>query len=159
MKLFKNILASVKPYFEKGGKLEKMYPAYDAFETFLFVPDHTTSAGSHIRDAIDLKRTMITVVLALMPALFFGMWNVGQLHFTAIGEEFTFMSAFTFGALKMLPLIIVSYTVGLGIEFAFAISRGHSVKSASIKKELSGLSLSNISSPVIFLFVSSCTSG
>jgi Na+-transporting NADH:ubiquinone oxidoreductase subunit B len=127
MKLFKNILASVKPHFMEGGKLEKMYPAYDAFETFLFVPDHTTHAGSHIRDAIDLKRTMITVVLALMPALFFGMWNVGQLHFTAIGEEFTLMSAFTFGALKMLPLIIVSYAVGLGIEFAFAISRGHSV--------------------------------
>ena len=127
MKLFKNILTSVKPHFEKGGKLEKMYPAYDAFETFLFVPDHTTHAGSHIRDAIDLKRTMITVVLALMPALFFGMWNVGQLHFSAIGEEFTLMSAFTFGALKMLPLIIVSYAVGLGVEFAFAISRGHSV--------------------------------
>ena len=127
MKLFKNILESVKPHFIKGGKLEKMYPAYDAFETFLFVPDHTTHAGSHIRDAIDLKRTMITVVLALMPALFFGMWNVGQLHFTAIGEEFTLMTAFTFGALKMLPLIIVSYAVGLGIEFAFAISRGHSV--------------------------------
>jgi Na+-transporting NADH:ubiquinone oxidoreductase subunit B len=127
MKLFKNILASVKPHFEKGGKLEKMYPAYDAFETFLFVPDHTTHAGSHIRDAIDLKRTMIIVVLALMPALFFGMWNVGQLHFSAIGEEFTLMSAFTFGALKMLPLIIVSYVVGLGVEFAFAISRGHSV--------------------------------
>ncbi len=127
MKLVKNILASVKPHFEKGGKLEKMYPAYDAFETFLFVPDHTTHAGSHIRDAIDLKRTMITVVLALMPALFFGMWNVGQLHFTAIGEEFTLMSAFIFGALEMLPLIIVSYAVGLGIEFAFAISRGHSV--------------------------------
>ena len=127
MKLFKNLLASVKPHFEKGGKLEKMYPAYDAFETFLFVPEHTTHAGSHIRDAIDLKRTMITVVLALMPALFFGMWNVGQLHFTAIGADFTLMSAFTFGALKMLPLIIVSYAVGLGIEFAFAISRGHSV--------------------------------
>ena len=127
MKLFKNILESVKPHFVEGGKLEKMYPAYDAFETFLFVPDHTTHAGSHIRDAIDLKRTMITVVLALMPALFFGMWNVGQLHFTAIGESFTLISAFTFGALKMLPLIIVSYAVGLGMEFAFAISRGHSV--------------------------------
>ena len=127
MKLFKNILESVKPHFMEGGKLEKMYPAYDAFETFLFVPDHTTHAGSHIRDAIDLKRTMITVVLALLPALFFGMWNVGQLHFSAIGEDFTLMTAFTFGALKMLPLIIVSYVVGLGVEFAFAISRGHSV--------------------------------
>jgi Na+-transporting NADH:ubiquinone oxidoreductase subunit B len=127
MKLFRNILNTVKPHFEKGGKLEKMYPAYNAFETFLFVPDHTTKLGSHIRDAIDLKRTMITVLIALMPALLFGMWNVGQLHFTAIGESFTLMSAFTFGALKMLPLIAISYGVGLSIEFAFAISRGHSV--------------------------------
>ena len=127
MKLFRNILNSVKPHFEKGGKLEKMYPVFDAFETFLFVPDHTTKLGSHIRDAIDLKRTMITVLIALMPALLFGMWNVGQLHFTAIGESFTLMSAFTFGALKMLPLIAISYGVGLSIEFAFAISRGHSI--------------------------------
>ena len=127
MKLFKNILAIVKPYFLKGGKLEKMYPAYDAFETFLFVPGHTTNSGSHIRDAIDLKRTMITVVLALFPALFFGMWNVGQLHFTAIGQDFTLTSAFFFGFWKILPLIIVSYIVGLTIEFAFAVSRGHSV--------------------------------
>ena len=127
MKLFRNILNTVKPHFEKGGKLEKMYPAYDAFETFLFVPDHTTKFGSHIRDAIDLKRTMITVLIALMPALLFGMWNVGQLHFTAIGESFTLMKAFTYGALKMLPLIAISYGVGLSIEFAFAISRGHSV--------------------------------
>ena len=127
MQLFRNILNTVKPHFIKGGKLERMYPAYDAFETFLFVPDHTTQKGSHIRDAIDLKRTMITVLIALMPALLFGMWNVGQLHFIAIGESFTLMKAFTYGALKILPLIAVSYGVGLSIEFAFAISRGHSV--------------------------------
>ena len=127
MQLFRNILNTVKPHFVKGGKLEKMYPVYDAFETFLFVPDHTTKKGSHIRDAIDLKRTMITVLIALTPALLFGMWNVGQLHFTAIGESFTLMKAFTYGALKMLPLIAISYGVGLSIEFAFAISRGHSV--------------------------------
>ena len=127
MQLFRNILNTVKPHFVKGGKLEKMYPVYDAFETFLFVPDHTTKKGSHIRDAIDLKRTMITVLIALMPALLFGMWNVGQLHFTAIGESFTLMKAVTYGALKMLPLIAISYGVGLSIEFAFAISRGHSV--------------------------------
>ena len=127
MQLFRNILNTVKPHFEKGGKLERMYPAYDAFETFLFVPDHTTKKGSHIRDAIDLKRTMITVLIALMPALLFGMWNVGQLHFTAIGESFTLMKAFTYGALKMLPLIAISYGVGLSIEFVFAILRGHSV--------------------------------
>ena len=127
MKLFRNILNTVKPHFIKGGKLERMYPAYDAFETFLFVPDHTTQKCSHIRDAIDLKRTMITVLIALMPALLFGMWNVGQLHFIAIGESFTLMKAFTYGALKILPLIAISYGVGLSIEFAFAISRGHSV--------------------------------
>jgi len=127
MKLFKNILESIKPHFIEGGKLEKMYPAYDAFETFLFTPDHTTKSGSHIRDGIDLKRTMITVLIALIPALLFGMWNIGQLHFTSLGQDFTLISAFTFGALKMLPLIIVSYAVGLSIEFAFAIYRGHSV--------------------------------
>ena len=127
MKLFKNILKSVKPHFIKGGRLEKMYPAYDAFETFLFTPDHTATSGSHIRDGIDLKRTMITVLIALMPALLFGMWNIGQLHFSAVGEEFTLFSAFMFGASKMLPLILVSYIVGLSIEFAFAIYRGHSV--------------------------------
>ena len=127
MKVIKNIFERMDPHFHQGGRFEKMYPAYDAFKTMAFVPDHTTNSGSHIRDAIDLKRTMITVVIALLPALFFGMWNVGQLHFSAIGEDFTLMSAFTFGALKMLPLIIVSYAVGLGVEFAFAISRGHSV--------------------------------
>ena len=127
MKLFRNILNSVKPHFLEGGKLEKMFPAYDAFETFLFVPDHTSTSGSHIRDGIDLKRTMITVVIALLPALFFGMWNIGNLHFNAIGETSTLWESFSFGAIKMLPMILVSYGVGLGVEFAFAISRGHQV--------------------------------
>ena len=128
MKLFKNILNSVKPHFEKGGKLEKLYPAYDAFETFLFVPDHTSHSGAHMRDAIDLKRTMFTVVLALIPALIFGMWNVGYQHFLALGlTEPDCVESLIYGAIKVLPMIAVSYGVGLGIEFAFAISRGHSV--------------------------------
>jgi len=128
MKLFKNILNSVKPHFEKGGKLEKLYPAYDAFETFLFVPDHTSHTGAHMRDAIDLKRTMFTVVLALIPALIFGMWNTGYQHFLALGiTEPDCVESLIYGATKILPMIIVSYGVGLGIEFAFAISRGHSV--------------------------------
>lgn len=127
MKLFKNLLGSVKPHFEKGGKLEKYYPAYDAIETFLFVPGHATHRGSHIRDGIDLKRTMITVVLAMIPALLFGMWNVGHQHFTQMGVDTTLMENFMFGLWKVLPIIIVSYAVGLGIEFAFAIARGHSV--------------------------------
>ena len=128
MKLFKNILNSVKPHFKKGGKLEKLYPAYDAFETFLFVPDHTSHSGAHIRDAIDLKRTMFTVVLALIPALIFGMWNVGYQHFLALGlTNPDCIESLIYGATKVLPMIAVSYGVGLGIEFAFAISRGHSV--------------------------------
>jgi len=128
MKLFKNILNGIKPHFEEGGKLEKLYPAYDAFETFLFVPDHTSQSGSHIHDAIDLKRTMFSVILALLPALIFGMWNIGYQHFIAIGTtEPAIIEAFIYGALRVLPMIIVSYGVGLGIEFAFAISRGHSV--------------------------------
>ena len=127
MKLFKNILNSVKPHFEAGGKLEKLYPAYDAFETFLFVPDHTTHKGSHIKDAIDLKRTMAFVVLAMLPCILFGMWNIGDQYYSAINVEATFFENLIFGFWKFLPLLIVSYAVGLTVEFAFAISRGHSV--------------------------------
>ena len=127
MKLFKNILNSVKPHFEAGGKLEKLYPAYDAFETFLFVPDHTTHKGTHIKDAIDLKRTMAFVVLAMLPCILFGMWNIGDQYYSAINVEATFFENLVFGFWKFLPLLIVSYAVGLTVEFAFAISRGHSV--------------------------------
>ena len=127
MKLFKYILDSVKPHFEKGGKLEKIYPAYDAFETFLFVPDHTTKKGSHIRDAIDLKRTMAFVVIAMIPCILFGMWNIGFQYNTSVGNEASLLDNFIFGFWKFLPLLVVSYGVGLAIEFAFAVSRGHSV--------------------------------
>ena len=127
MKLFKNILSSVKPHFESGGKLEKLYPAYDAFETFLFVPDHTTHKGTHIKDAIDLKRTMAFVVLAMLPCILFGMWNIGDQYYRALNVEASFFENLTFGFWKFLPLLIVSYAVGLTVEFAFAISRGHSV--------------------------------
>ena len=127
MKLFKNLLEAAKPHFEKGGKLEKMYPAYDAFETFLFVPNHTTHKGAHIRDAIDLKRTMFLVIIALIPCMLFGMWNVGYQYHLAIGETATLFENFIFGFWKFIPLIIVSYAVGLAVEFAFAIYRGHSV--------------------------------
>ena len=128
MKLFKNILNSVKPHFTEGGKLEKLYPAYDAFETFLFVPDHTSQSGTHIHDAIDLKRTMFSVIIALIPCLLFGMWNIGYQHFIALGQTHPdWLESFIYGAWRVLPMVIVSYGVGLGIEFAFAISRGHSV--------------------------------
>ena len=100
MKIFRNLLNSVKPHFDEGGKLQKFYPAYDAFETFLFVPDHTTKSGSHIRDAIDLKRSMMTVIIALLPALFFGMWNIGNIYYGALGEEAEFFTKFSYVHLK-----------------------------------------------------------
>ena len=129
MKIIKNIFNKIDPHFQKGGKFEKMYPAYDAFRTMAFVPSHTSTSGAHIRDAVDLKRTMITVIIALLPALFFGMWNIGFQYYNSIGqsEAVSLMDNFMFGALKMLPMILVSYGVGLGIEFAFAIYRGHQV--------------------------------
>jgi Na+-transporting NADH:ubiquinone oxidoreductase subunit B len=127
MKLLKNLLSSIKPHFEKDGKLENFYPAYDAFETFLFVPDHTTDKGTHIKDAIDLKRTMAFVVLAMLPCILFGMWNIGSQYYLALNVESTFFENLIFGFWKFLPLLIVSYAVGLTVEFAFAISRGHSV--------------------------------
>jgi Na+-transporting NADH:ubiquinone oxidoreductase subunit B len=129
MKIFKNLLESVKPHFEEGGKLEKYYPVYDGFATFLFVPGHTAHTGAHIRDGVDLKRTMITVVLALVPALLFGMWNVGYWHYDALGmnETVTFWDRFLFGAGKVLPMVVVSYPVGLGIEFGFCVIKKHQI--------------------------------
>lgn len=127
MEWIRQRLDKIKEPFSKGQKLEKYAPAVNALDTFLFTPNHTTQKGAHIRDAVDLKRTMITVVLALVPALIFGMWNGGYQYYSQLGESFTFLEAFGHGALKILPMIAVSYGVGLGIEFAFAIFRGHEV--------------------------------
>ena len=128
MKLFRNLLDKIKPNFEKGGKFEKLHPVYDAIEAFLFVPNHTTPAkGAQIRDAIDLKRTMVTVIIAMIPAMLFGMWNVGYQHFKAIGEEADLLTNFLYGLKEVLPLIIVSYAAGLTVEFIFASINNHSV--------------------------------
>jgi len=127
MNFIRKNLDKLKKPFEKGGKLEKFYPAFDAFETFLFVPNHTTKYGSHIRDAVDLKRTMVTVIIALIPALLYGIYNTGYQYFIQTGLEFTFLDAFLHGLYKILPMIIVSYVVGLSIEFGFAVYRGHPV--------------------------------
>lgn len=127
MKILENLIRNTKPKFEKGGKYEKWLPVYESFETFLFVPAHTTKRGSHVRDAIDLKRSMMIVIVALLPALLFGMWNIGSLHFMSIGETHSLIETFWFGFLKVLPLIIVSYGVGLGVEFIFVFIRGHEI--------------------------------
>jgi len=127
MKVVENLLGKVRPAFEKGGKLEKLYPMYDALETFAFVPDHTTKKGAHIRDSIDMKRTMFLVIVALIPCLLFGIYNTGYQHYLALQEEATFIDMVLFGLGKTLPLIVVSYAVGLGVEFIFCIIKGHSI--------------------------------
>lgn len=129
MKALKNIVDKLKPHFEKGGKFEKFYSVFDGFETFLFVPNTTSKRmGTHIHDVVDSKRTMIMVVIALVPALLFGMYNVGYQHYLALGQEVGFWSEFIFGLLAVAPFIVVSYAVGLGIEFAVAQVKGHEIQ-------------------------------
>lgn len=127
MRTIRNLVDKIKPTFAKGGKLGFLESTFDAFETFLFVPNTTTRRGAHIRDCNDMKRTMIMVVVALMPALLFGMYNVGYQHFLSQDIVPEFWASFWFGFLKVLPMIAVSYVVGLGIEFGFAQVRGHEV--------------------------------
>ena len=127
MNFLRKRLDILKKPFEKGQKLEKFAPAINAFDTFLFVPNHTTKKGAHIRDAVDLKRTMVTVIIALMPALIYGIYNTGYQYYAQTGEAFTFIDAFVHGSWKIVPMIIVSYVVGLAIEFGFAVYRGHEV--------------------------------
>lgn len=120
MKALRNYLDKIKPNFEEGGKLHWLWSTYDAFETFLFVPNTTSKSGVHIHDARDSKRTMIIVIIALLPALLMGMYNVGLQHYMAVGLEAGVFTKFIYGLLAILPQIIVSYVVGLGIEFAVA---------------------------------------
>lgn len=127
MKSLRKFLDNKKPLFQKGGKLAKLGSTFGAIETFLFTPNHTSKSGSHIHDAIDLKRTMTVVIVALIPALLFGSWNIGYQNGLAFGVERGILENFFFGFLKLLPIIIVSYVVGLGIEFIAAQIRGHEV--------------------------------
>jgi Na+-transporting NADH:ubiquinone oxidoreductase subunit B len=127
MKSLRKFLDKNKPLFQKGGKFAKFGSTFGAFETFLFTPNHTSKTGTHIHDAIDLKRTMIVVVIALIPSLLFGSWNIGYQNGLAFGIERGIFENFLFGFLKVLPIIIVSYGVGLGIEFISAQIRGHEV--------------------------------
>lgn len=133
MKFLENIVHKMEPKFAKGAKLEKWNPVFESFMTLAFTPAHTTKKGSHIRDGVDLKRTMMTVILAMLPCLLFGIYNTGHwemvaetgnrsLEFWANGGE-----KFLSGLWVVLPLIVVSYGVGLTIEFIFGIMRGHSL--------------------------------
>ena len=127
MEWIRQKLDKFKKPFGKGQKYEKYAPAVNALDTFLYTPNHTTQSGAHVRDAVDLKRVMITVVMSLIPVLIFGMWNAGYQYLTQIQAEVGFWEALGHGATKLVPMIVVSYAVGLGIEFIFAIMRGHEV--------------------------------
>ena len=123
----RNLVDKIKPTFEKGGKLGFLHSTFDAFETFLFVPNTVTKRGAHVRDCVDLKRVMIMVVLALVPAMLFGIWNTGYQHSLAFGLDWGFGDIVLYGLVKVLPLYVVAYLVGLGIEFVSAQIQGHEV--------------------------------
>ncbi len=129
MKFIQDFLHKVRPNFEKGGKYEKFFYIYEAHETLFFTPADTTKSqgGVQVRDAIDLKRMMMTVILAMVPCLLFGIWNVGHQHFLATGEGGAFLDKIIFGAWYVLPVVVVSYATGLTIEFTFATIRRHEV--------------------------------
>lgn len=123
----------MRPNFEEGGKFYAFHSLFDAMDTFFLTPEATTTSGCHIRDAVDNKRTMFTVVIALIPALLFGMYNIGYQHYLSEGVIAAgdycanFWGNFGYGLLKLLPMILVSYIVGLGIECIFAQVRKHEV--------------------------------
>lgn len=165
MKPLRKLLDKVKPNFQKGGKLYFLHSVYDGFETFLFVPDHVTKRGAHIRDSIDLKRTMSMVILAIMPALLFGIFNVGIQYYLAqqraiAGFEHIgwreiipligFWKIFLYGLIKVLPIVVVSYVAGLSVEFTFAQLRGHSINEGFL---VSGMLIPLVLPPDIPLWI------
>ena len=131
MKFIKNMLDNMRPKFEEGGKLHAFHSLFDAMDTFFYTPEQTTVSGCHIRDAVDNKRTMFTVIIALIPALLFGMYNIGYQHYLSLGQVSCYCDNFWgnlgYGFLKILPMLLVSYIVGLGIECIFAQIRNHEV--------------------------------
>src|SRR6056297_901798 len=129
MKALRRYIDKIKPHFEKGGKYEKLQSTFEAFETLLFVPNKVTTQGTHIRDSVDMKRTMSLVVIALIPALLFGIWNVGYQEMLATNPQMqaSIPELFWEGLKLVFPIIVVSYVTGLAIEFIFAQVRGHEV--------------------------------
>ena len=156
-KPLRRIIDKMKPAFSEGGRLAALQSTFEAFETFAYTPNTVTRQGSHIRDAIDMKRAMIVVVMALVPALLFGMWNIGYQHYShtiadtaaAMGNGHFFWQCFGFGLLRMLPMIAVSYIVGLTIEFAFAQVRHHEVNEGYL---VTGLLIPMIVPPTVPLW-------
>lgn len=127
MKSLRKHIDKIKPNFMPGGKFSKLQSVFEGFETFLFVPNETSKRGVHIHDAMDSKRTMTVVIFALLPALLFGMYNIGYQHYLVNGVDAGFWATFFYGFLAMLPKIIVSYLIGLGIEFAVAQAKGEEI--------------------------------
>ncbi|MCK5067584.1 MAG: NADH:ubiquinone reductase (Na(+)-transporting) subunit B [Bacteroidales bacterium] len=127
MSSLRRFVDKIKPPFEKGGKLHIFLAGFEAIESFFFVPNQVTRGRVHIKDANDMKRSLILVMIAMVPALLFGIWNTGFHHFQSLGVEADFWQMIWFGFLKILPIIIVSYVVGLGIEIAFAQMRNEEV--------------------------------
>ena len=123
----RNYIDKIKPNFEQGGKFAKFHSTFEAFETFLYTPNRVTNRGAHIRHYADMKRNMIYVLIALIPCFLFGTWNIGYQHFLSLGEDVTFWYTFGYGLLKIIPLYLVSYIVGLTIEFTFAEIRHEEV--------------------------------
>ena len=123
----RKFIDKIKPNFEEGGKLYCFHSFFDAMETFFYVPNKVTINGAHVRDAVDMKRNMIYVLIALIPCFLFGTWNIGYQHFLSHGETVTLWQNFGYGLMKILPLYIVSYVVGLGIEIIFAQVRKEEV--------------------------------
>ena len=159
--LLKGLLERIEPLFEKGGKLERLYPAYDAFATLAFVLPNRTRAGAHIRDAFDSKRMMVTVIFSLLPPTLVGIFNIGLQRelaecaqrageLCALGVDFTFMEvlvpALVQGLIRFLPILIVTYAVGLGWEFLFAVIRRHEVSEGFL---VSGFLIALIVPPTI----------
>ena len=130
MKFLRNIFDSAHKTLNSSEKTKKFFPLVDAFDTLMFTPNHVTNKGSHVRDAIDLKRTMMLVIIALVPCLLFGIYNTGYQHYRVLGEleVISFWEIVFKGALVVLPLVVVSYGAGLFVEFIFAIKNGHTVQ-------------------------------
>ena len=150
MKFLQNIFDKIEPNFEKGGKWERFHTLYEGHRTIAFAPKIITpKKGTQIKDASDLKRLMFTVVIAMIPCLLFGMWNVGHQHFLAVGESATFLDKFVIGAIRVVPMLLVSYGVGLVTEFVFCVIKQSPVEEGFL---VSGMLIPLVLPPTIPLW-------